>query len=91
MNFLLLSTLLNIINSEDDYELPNQPVWHKEQLVKFDDIRDRQERNGQSSNTSDDDQVCANHPRGRYLMCDKPISAWLDIYFSPTGQIRSLW
>jgi len=42
---------------EDDYELPNQPVWHKEQLVKFDDIRDRQERNGQvSSNTSDDDQ-----------------------------------
>lgn len=41
---------------EDDYELPNQPMWHKEQLVKFDDIRDRRERaSGQSSN-SDDDQ-----------------------------------
>ena len=49
MNFLSFS--------EDDYELPNQPMWHKEQLVKFDDIRDRRERaSGQSSN-SDDDQV----------------------------------
>lgn len=37
---------------EDDYELPNQPVWHKEQLVKFDDIRD----NSGGSNNSDEEQ-----------------------------------
>lgn len=37
--------------SEDDYELPNQPVWQKDQLVKFDDIRD----NSGASN-SDEDQ-----------------------------------
>merc|ERR1719213_841532 len=30
----------NCTYSEDDYELPNQPVWQKDQLVKFDDIRD---------------------------------------------------
>jgi len=36
---------------EDDYELPNQPVWQKDQLVKFDDIRD----NSGASN-SDEDQ-----------------------------------
>ena len=43
----------NCTYSEDDYELPNQPVWHKEQLVKFDDIRD----NSGGSNNSDEEQV----------------------------------
>jgi len=42
----------NCTYSEDDYELPNQPVWHKEQLVKFDDIRD----NSGGSNNSDEEQ-----------------------------------
>jgi len=42
---------------EDDYELPNQPMWHKEQLVKFDDIRDQRGRTGTGqSSGSDDDQ-----------------------------------
>ena len=45
----------NCTYSEDDYELPNQPVWQKDQLVKFDDIRD----NSGGSN-SDEEQVIFN-------------------------------
>lgn len=69
--------------SEDDYELPNQPMWHKEQLVKFDDIRDRRERaSGQSSN-SDDDQVSDVCVGLRLAMISKFLSIGLDINISP--------
>ena len=46
---------LTLIFSDDDYELPNQPIWQKDQIVKFDDIQDGSQNN--QSAEQDDEQV----------------------------------
>jgi len=38
---------------DDDYELPNQPVWQNEQLVRFHEIADK----SQQSNSGDSEDL----------------------------------
>jgi len=65
----------------DDYELPNQPIWQKDQIVKFDDINDASEN--QQSVDQDDDQG---------LTMSEAVRSWENsLKLTTSDQMRSVY
>jgi len=66
---------------DDDYELPNQPIWQKDQIVKFDDIQDGSQNN--QSAEQDDEQG---------LTMSEAVRSWENsLKLTASDQMRSVY